>query len=69
MQERNGNGIQRGGVRKDRRVARPVTVWFRLEDWSRLQKAVERLGTDCSKFVRDAVRVMCGRVLGKGSER
>lgn len=58
-------GAGRGGVRKDRRVARPVTVWFRKEEHGRMREAAERLDTDCSKFVRGAVREKCERVLGK----
>lgn len=63
MQERKSKGLRRGGVSKDRSIARPVTVWFRNADIALIQQAVTMLDTDCSKFLRSAVREKCAKVL------
>ena len=66
MQEQKIHGLRRGGVTKDKTVARPVTVWFRNADIALIQQAVTMLDTDCSKFLRSAVREKCAKVLAPG---
>lgn len=57
---------RRGGVRKDRETARPITVWFRKADADLIDKAVEMDGnTDRSKFIRTALRAAVDGVLAR----
>lgn len=65
MPDINPKPLRRGGVTKDRATARPVTVWFRNKDIAMIQQAVAMLDTDCSKFMRSAVREKCAALLAR----